>query len=98
TGCPPLTIHGGSLPGGKLSMRGDRSRQYFSALLMAAVLAEAPVTVEIAGSLVSRPYIEITRRMIEDFGGKVDDTGRGFHIHAQPAYRARAYQIEPDAS
>ncbi len=98
TGCPPITIYGGSLPGGTLSMRGDRSSQYFSALLMAAVLAEAPVTVEIAGSLVSRPYIEITRRMIEDFGGKVDDTGRGFHVHSQAAYVARAYQIEPDAS
>ena len=98
TGCPPLTIYGGSLPGGTLSMRGDRSSQYFSALLMAAVLAEAPVTVEIAGSLVSRPYIEITRRMIEDFGGKVDDTGRGFHVHSRAAYQARAYQIEPDAS
>jgi 3-phosphoshikimate 1-carboxyvinyltransferase len=98
TGCPPLTVHGGVLPRGTLSMRGDRSSQYFSALLMAAVLADGPVTVELAGSLVSRPYIEITRRMIEDFGAKVDDTGRGFHVHAQAAYRARAYQIEPDAS
>src|SRR5882724_4484333 len=40
TGCPPLTIHGGRLAGGTLSMRGDRSSQYFSALLMAAGLAE----------------------------------------------------------
>lgn len=98
TGCPPLTVYGGVLPGGTLSMRGDRSSQYFSALLMAAVLAESAVTVELAGSLVSRPYVEITRRMIEDFGAKVDDTGRGFHVHAQAAYRARDYQIEPDAS
>ncbi len=98
TGCPPLTIHGGRLPGGALSMRGDRSSQYFSALLMAAVLAEAAVTVELAGSLVSRPYVEITRRMIEDFGGRVDDTERGFSVHSQASYTARVYQIEPDAS
>src|SRR5450755_499787 len=82
SGCPPLTIHGGRLPGGTLRMRGDRSSQYFSALLMAAVLAEAPVTVELAGNLVSRPYVEITRRMIEDFGGQVDDSELGFFVHS----------------
>jgi 3-phosphoshikimate 1-carboxyvinyltransferase len=98
TGCPPLTIYGGRLPGGTLSMRGDRSSQYFSALLMAAVLAEAPVAVEVAGTLVSRPYVEITRRMIEDFGGSVENTGRGFLAHSQPSYKARSYRIEPDAS
>jgi len=98
SGCPPLTIHGGRLPGGTLSMRGDRSSQYFSALLMAAVLAEAPLTVELAGNLVSRPYVEITRRMIEDFGGQVDDSERGFLVRSQASYTARAYQVEPDAS
>jgi len=98
TGCPPITIHGGRLPGGTLSMRGDRSSQYFSALLMAAVLAEAPVTVELAGNLVSRPYVEITRRMIADFGGRVDDGERAFFVHSRASYVARAYQIEPDAA
>jgi 3-phosphoshikimate 1-carboxyvinyltransferase len=67
-------------------------------LLMAAVLAEAPVTVELAGNLVSRPYVEITRRMIEDFGGQVDDSERGFFVPSKTSYVARAYQIEPDAS
>ena len=98
TGCPPLTIHGGRLPGGALSMRGDRSSQYFSALLMAAVLADGPVTVDISGNLVSRPYIDITRRMIEDFGGVVDVTPLGYRVLSRSSYRARGYTIEPDAS
>src|SRR5437868_304996 len=98
TGCPPLTIHGGRLPGGALNMRGARSSQYFSALLMAAVLADGPVTVEISGSLVSRPYIDITRRMIEDFGGAVDVTPLGYRVLPRSSYRARDYTIEPDAS
>jgi 5-enolpyruvylshikimate-3-phosphate synthase len=37
TGCPPLTVHGGTLRGGVARMRGDRSSQYFSALLLAGV-------------------------------------------------------------
>jgi len=97
TGCPPLTIHGGHLSGGTVSMRGDRSSQYFSALLMAASLAEAPVTLDIAGTLVSRPYVDITRRMISDFAGSVETTERGFRVLPR-AYVARPYQIEPDAS
>ncbi len=98
SGCPPVTVHGGRLAGGTLSMRGDRSSQYFSALLMAAGLAEGPVTVHIAGTLVSRPYVDITRRMIEDFGGAVESTATGYTVRPRPAYVAREYVIEPDAS
>jgi 3-phosphoshikimate 1-carboxyvinyltransferase len=98
TGCPPLTIYGGRLAGGVLTMRGDRSSQYFSALLMAAGLAEGTVTVDIAGTLVSRPYVEITRRMISDFGGAVESTERGFRVSSPASYVGRSYQIEPDAS
>jgi 3-phosphoshikimate 1-carboxyvinyltransferase len=98
SGCPPLTVHGGRLAGGALSMRGDRSSQYFSALLMAAGLAESPVTVEIAGTLVSRPYVDITRRMIGDFGGVVETIEQGFRVLPRAAYAPRSYRVEPDAS
>jgi 3-phosphoshikimate 1-carboxyvinyltransferase len=98
TGCPPLTIRGGRLRGGRVRMRGDQSSQYFSALLMAAGFAESDLDVEIDGSLVSRPYVDITRRMIADFGGEVSETPAGFHVRAGRPLRGRAYAIEPDAS
>ena len=98
TGCPPLTVHGGRLPGGTVRMRGDRSSQYFSALLMAAALAEHDVELEIVGALVSRPYVEITRRMVEDFSGRIELSDAGFVARAPSPYRARSYVIEPDAS
>lgn len=98
SGCPPLTVRGGRFPGGKIRMQGDRSSQYFSAVLMAAGLAESDVEVEIEGELVSRPFVDITRRMIEDFGGAVDETRSGYHVRAVRAYRARDYLIEPDAT
>jgi 3-phosphoshikimate 1-carboxyvinyltransferase len=98
TGCPPLTIHGGTLRGGVTRMRGDRSSQYFSALLLAGALAEAPITIEVDGRLVSRPYVEITRRMIEAFGGRIDAGPSAFTVQPIAAYRARAYAVEPDAS
>ena len=98
TGCPPLTIRGGRLRGGRVRMRGDQSSQYFSALLMAAGFADGDLDVEIEGTLVSRPYVDITRRMIADFGGAVDETPVGFHVQAGRPLRSRAYAIEPDAS
>lgn len=98
TGCPPITIHGGRIPGGRVAMRGDRSSQYFSALMLAGAHADADLEIEIVGELVSRPYVEITRRMVADFGGSVADTDRGFLVRAGSGYRARPYRIEPDAS
>lgn len=98
TGCPPLTVYGGKLPGGRLRMRGDKSSQYFSAILLASALSDGPTTLEIEGELVSRPYIEITRRMVQDFGAEIVKTDTGFWWKGGGGYRAHDYAIEPDAS
>ncbi len=98
TGCPPLTVHGGKLPGGRLRMRGDKSSQYFSALLLASAFSEGETSLELEGELVSRPYVEITRRMVADFGGDIQQTSSGFWWQGGGGYRARDYLIEPDAS
>ena len=98
SGCPPLTVYGGRLPGGRLSMRGDRSSQYFSALLLAGALSEGETELSIEGNLVSRPYVEITRRMVADFGGKIEVTPQGFWWQGGGSYTGRRYEIEPDAS
>jgi 3-phosphoshikimate 1-carboxyvinyltransferase len=79
-------------------MRGDLSSQYFSALMLAGGAAEADIELEVEGRLVSRPYIEITRRMVEDFGGKIEVTKEGFWWKGGGHYAARRYDIEPDAS
>jgi 3-phosphoshikimate 1-carboxyvinyltransferase len=103
SGCPPLTIHGGKLSGGTVKMPGDKSSQYFSAILMAAQCAEGDITLQVEGNLVSRPYIDITLNMMRDFGADVPkDAAQGgaseFKVPAKGAYTARQYVIEPDAS
>jgi 3-phosphoshikimate 1-carboxyvinyltransferase len=98
TGCPPLTIEGGRLSGGGVRMRGDRSSQYFSALMMAGSLAESELRIRVEGELVSRPYVDITRRMVADFGGGIAAQGDDFLVQSVPGYTARKYVIEPDAS
>ncbi len=99
TGCPPITIDGTvGFPGGAVTMRGDRSSQYFSALLLMAGLGKRDLLLDVQGTLVSRPYVEMTRRMVADFGGRIDERGEGFIARAVPAYRPRTYIVEPDAS
>ncbi len=97
TGCPPLTVHGGKLPVGSVSMPGGRSSQYFSALMLAGAGAEGDFEIHVEGRLVSRPYVEITRRMVADFGGRIDETATGFVVR-RATYAPRTYKIEPDAS
>lgn len=98
SGCPPIAITGGGLRGGRVSLRGDRSSQYVTALLLVAGLGDADLEVHIEGELVSRPYVEMTRRMVRDFGGQIDAIDGGFLVRRVAGYRARSYRIEPDAS
>ena len=98
SGCPPLTVKGQGLPGGVVRMRGDKSSQYFSALLMAAPLAPGDLTLEIEGELVSRPYVHITLEMMRAFGVEARETESGFFVPGGQSYKPRGYVIEPDAS
>lgn len=99
TGCPPVVVEANGIAGGEVAMRGDVSSQYLSGLMMAAPCAASPVTLTIAGSLVSKPYVEMTRRVMESFGATVSgDEQSGFIIDSIGSYRSCDYAIEPDAS
>lgn len=58
-GRPPLKIEGRKLHGGALTMRGDVSSQFVSALLMIAPVVGG-ITLTLEGEIVSRPYIDMT--------------------------------------
>jgi 3-phosphoshikimate 1-carboxyvinyltransferase len=107
-GYPPLALGPGrgreeGAPD-RVSVRGDVSSQFTSALLMALPLATArgghAVTVDIAGELISRPYVAITTHLMERFGVTVvEDDARSFRIPAGARYRSPgAIRVEGDAS
>ncbi len=55
-----------------VKVRGDVSSQFLTALLMALPLvATEPVRIEVIGELISRPYIEITLKLMARFGVNV---------------------------
>ncbi len=101
TGCPPVIVTADGLPGGTVSVPGDQSSQYFSALLIAAPCARAGVEIRVEGDLVSKPYMPMTAETMRAFGVEVEldeiDWKR-FAVAPGQHYNGRTYHIEPDAS
>lgn len=70
-GYPPLRIDGGALDLSRpIRVRGDVSSQFLTALLLALPLVATrdAVVVEVEGQLISRPYVEITLKLLARFG------------------------------
>jgi len=99
TGCPPVVIETSGLSGGTVTLSGAVSSQYVSGLLMAAPAASGPVTLSVAGELVSKPYVDMTTAVMEAFGVAPERDGYArFDIAAPQVYQARTYTVEADAS
>ncbi|MFM7291490.1 MAG: 3-phosphoshikimate 1-carboxyvinyltransferase [Planctomycetia bacterium] len=97
-GCPPVLIRSHGIQGGSASVRGSTSSQFASGLAMVAPCTPRGMEIEFAGTLVSLPYLEMTRRVMESFGAECVPRGdRGWHIPST-GYAGQAYRIEPDAS
>jgi 3-phosphoshikimate 1-carboxyvinyltransferase len=92
----PLSIKGGGIPGGRVCVSGSKSSQFISGLLMAAPYAAHQVTL-LAEGRKEWPYVGITVAMMRDFGVYVDEARHRFAV-APALYRARDYEVEPDAS
>src|SRR5260370_38672304 len=98
-GYPPIVIHANGLKGGKVSVSGQVSSQFLSGLLMAAPLAREDTWIQIDGVLVSGPYVDMTVRMMQDFGVRVDVEGtKHLFVQGNQLYQSRDYNVEPDAS
>ncbi|ADL55173.1 bifunctional 3-phosphoshikimate 1-carboxyvinyltransferase/cytidylate kinase [Gallionella capsiferriformans] len=100
-GFPPLQIKPATLSGAaSVSVRGDVSSQFLTALLMALPLLGRTVTVEVIGELISKPYIEITLAMMARFGIVVlRDGWKSFTVAAGSRYVAPGeIYVEGDAS
>ncbi len=98
--CPPVAIQATGLRGGVASIRGNISSQFLSGLLMAAPYAEKCVTLQVAGTLVSIPYVTMTLEVMQAFGVEVmtDRDYAEIKIPNNKKYQATDYAIEPDAS
>ncbi|UPQ87135.1 3-phosphoshikimate 1-carboxyvinyltransferase [Vibrio sinaloensis] len=97
---PPLKIHGTGLKGGTVEIDGSISSQFLTAFLMSAPLAQGDVTIKIVGELVSKPYIDITLHIMQQFGVEVENRDyQEFVIRQGQSYVAPGdFLVEGDAS
>ncbi|MBQ0049315.1 MAG: 3-phosphoshikimate 1-carboxyvinyltransferase [Bacteroidales bacterium] len=97
-GFPPLRIQGKTLEGGEMTLEGNVSSQYISALLMVGPTLAQGLTLRLTGGIVSRPYIDMTLKMMRDFGAEAAWEGEDC-IRVRPTgYRSTPYTIENDWS
>ena len=97
-GFPPLRITGKALQGGDLEMSGSISSQYISAMLMIGPMMERGLTLHLTGDIISRPYIDLTLWMMNEYGAHAEWTSADtITVEAKP-YQPRDYFIENDWS
>jgi 3-phosphoshikimate 1-carboxyvinyltransferase len=78
---------------------GDVSSQFLSGLLLVAPHAQAPVELVVERGLNSKPYVDLTLRVMADFGVNVTREGyERFWVTPQVYQPRSAYAIESDAS
>lgn len=94
----PLSIKGGTINGGNITLNASLSSQLASALLMIAPYAKNPTTLTLE-YLVSEPYIDLTIAVMKAFGAYAEQLSPGkYKIPHRQHYRATNYHIEPDYS
>lgn len=101
TGYPPLAIEPGAIKEHiDITVRGDVSSQFLTALLMALPLTGRRSTIRVLGDLISRPYVEITLNLMNRFGLRVErQDWETFVLPAGQTYRSpQMIPIEGDAS
>lgn len=94
----PFTLQSHGFGQDHITVNIDHSSQFLSALLIASCLSAKDFTVHVEGTH-GMAYIEMTRKMMAQFGVQVDaPTNDSFVTKSGQSYLALDYQIEPDVS
>ncbi|MFB6137420.1 MAG: 3-phosphoshikimate 1-carboxyvinyltransferase [Halobacteriaceae archaeon] len=75
-----------TVDGGGVSLPGDVSSQFVTALLMAGAVTDEGLNVELTTELKSAPYVEITREVCHEFGVETERTSAGFAVPGGQTY------------
>jgi 3-phosphoshikimate 1-carboxyvinyltransferase len=101
-GFAPLEIEGTVLKGGEIEIDGSVSSQFISALLLIAPALQNGLVIKFNGRVTSRPYINMTLKMMEEFrvygiwhANSISVSKQNYHRKSEEDY---AYMIEGDWS
>lgn len=94
----PVAVSRGRARGGRVTLPGDVSSQFVSALMMIAPTLAEGLVIDLSTPLVSVPYVELTAAVMAAFGGPGVRVGADSISVPHGGYSATRYEIEPDAS
>lgn len=97
-GFPPLRITGKSLQSNPIALAGNVSSQYISALLMIGPTLPDGLQLQLTGDIISRPYINLTLKLMHDFGAKAAWHSPDTIVVEAGGYQDTPYYIESDWS
>ena len=96
-GYPPLRIFGSALMGGEIHLKGNVSSQYITALMMVAPTMQKGLKIVLDGKIISKPYINMTMQMMQEYGVDVEFIDNTITIEQQE-YQPVPYKVESDWS
>lgn len=98
TGFPPLRITGCELQGKEITLAGNVSSQYISALLMIGAVLKEGLTLQLTGEIISRPYINLTLQLMKEFGAKAEWSSESCITVHSGGYKETPFIVESDWS
>ncbi len=98
-GYPPIQIKKYSTQEvDRINVRGDISSQYISALMMIGPVLPKGLELHLQGTINSRPYIDMTMKVMKQFGAEITWEGERTITIAPTGYRQTSFKVEPDWS
>lgn len=94
----PYHVLGDSLQGGDFEIRGDVSSQFISALMLSAPAWSKGMRLRFTTPLVSRPYAEMTARVMEKFGIDMRFSDDGVEVAHGSYMSPGGFRVEADWS
>ena len=97
-GRPPIHING-KIQGKEISINGDISSQFISALLIIAPRLPDGLIIKVEGKLVSKPYVDLTIAIMKKFGVdvKIEEEYKKYAVSHQ-IYKPTTFSIPSDFS
>ncbi|MDE6008893.1 MAG: 3-phosphoshikimate 1-carboxyvinyltransferase [Muribaculaceae bacterium] len=97
-GTGPYHVIGKRLTGGEFEIRGDVSSQFISALMLVAPTWKGGMKLKFTTPLVSRPYAEMTAKVMSKFGIGVRFSEHGVEVSEGEYLAPRDFKVEADWS
>lgn len=98
-GYPPLRITGSRLTHNEITLPGNVSSQYISALLMIGPALPDGLKLTLTGTVISRPYIDLTLELMQAFGAHAQwSDEHQLYVEPHPYQAPASYYIESDWS